>query len=177
MINDKNIIIPDVKILSSDIFNDNRGYFFESFNQKKFNLLNIETNQFLQDNESMSKFGVLRGIHFQTAPFEQSKLVRVVSGEIQDVIVDLRKDSPSYKQYISIVLNADDKKQIYIPKGCAHAFLTLSNQAIVSYKVDAYYSKSHDAGIKYDDPTLNIQWELDKKDIILSDKDNLLPYI
>ena len=125
----------------------------------------------------MSKFGVLRGIHFQTAPFEQSKLVRVVSGEIQDVIVDLRKDSPSYKQYISILLNADDKKQIYIPKGCAHAFLTLSNQAIVSYKVDAYYSKSHDAGIKYDDPTLNIQWELDKKDIILSDKDNLLPYI
>ena len=177
MISDKNIIIPDVKILSSNIFNDNRGYFFESFNQKKFNLLNIETNQFLQDNESMSKFGVLRGIHFQTAPFEQSKLVRVVSGEIQDVIVDLRKDSPSYKQYISIVLNADDKKQIYIPKGCAHAFLTLSNQAIVSYKVDAYYSKSHDAGIKYDDPTLNIQWELDKKDIILSDKDNLLPYI
>jgi len=177
MISDKNIIIPDVKILSSNIFNDDRGYFFESFNQKKFNLLNIETNQFLQDNESMSKFGVLRGIHFQTAPFEQSKLVRVVSGEIQDVIVDLRKDSPSYKQYISIVLNADDKKQIYIPKGCAHAFLTLSNQAIVSYKVDAYYSKSHDAGIKYDDPTLNIQWELDKKDIILSDKDNLLPYI
>ena len=177
MNSDKNIIIPDVKILSSNIFNDDRGYFFESFNQKKFNLLNIETNQFLQDNESMSKFGVLRGIHFQTAPFEQSKLVRVVSGEIQDVIVDLRKDSPSYKQYISIVLNADDKKQIYIPKGCAHAFLTLSNQAIVSYKVDAYYSKSHDAGIKYDDPTLNIQWELDKKDIILSDKDNLLPYI
>ena len=177
MISDKNIIIPDVKILSSNIFNDDRGYFFESFNQKKFNLLNIETNQFLQDNESMSKFGVLRGIHFQTAPFEQSKLVRVVSGEIQDVIVDLRKDSPSYKQYISIVLNADDKKQIYIPKGCAHAFLTLSNQAIVSYKVDAYYSKSHDAGIKYDDPTLNIQWQLDKKDIILSDKDNLLPYI
>lgn len=177
MISDKNIIIPDVKILSSNIFNDNRGYFFESFNQKTFNLLNIETNQFLQDNESMSKFGVLRGIHFQSAPFEQSKLVRVVSGEIQDVIVDLRKDSPSYKQYISIVLNADDKKQIYIPKGCAHAFLTLSNQAIVSYKVDAYYSKSHDAGIKYDDPTLNIQWQLDKKDIILSDKDNLLPYI
>tara|TARA_Y100000996_G_scaffold96939_2_gene69436 strand:- start:2287 stop:2820 length:534 start_codon:yes stop_codon:yes gene_type:complete len=177
MNSDKNIIIPDVKILSSNIFNDNRGYFFESFNQKKFNLLNIETNQFLQDNESMSKFGVLRGIHFQSAPFEQSKLVRVVSGEIQDVIVDLRKDSPSYKQYISIVLNADDKKQIYIPKGCAHAFLTLSNQAIVSYKVDNYYSKSHDAGIKYDDPTLNIQWQLDKKDIILSDKDNLLPYI
>ena len=124
-------------------------------------MLNIETNQFLQDNESMSKFGVLRGIHFQSAPFEQSKLVRVVSGEIQDVIVDLRKDSPSYKQYISIVLNADDKKQIYIPKGCAHAFLTLSNQAIVSYKVDAYYSKSHDAGIKYDDPLINIDWPLE----------------
>ena len=177
MINVEKTSINGVKILSLNVFNDKRGYFFETFNKKEFDSVNINISKFVQDNESLSKFGVLRGIHFQTSPYEQSKLVRVISGEIQDVVVDLRKESSTYKKHISIMLNENDKKQVYIPKGCAHAFLTLSKEAIVAYKVDSYYSVNHQSGIKYDDPSLNIKWLLEKKHIRLSDKDKQLEYL
>tara|TARA_B100001540_G_C15742264_1_gene612840 strand:- start:742 stop:1269 length:528 start_codon:yes stop_codon:yes gene_type:complete len=174
--NVENTYIQGVKIITPNIFLDDRGYFFESYNENSFNE-NYKKITFVQDNESKSKFGTLRGIHFQKSPYEQSKLVRVIKGKVQDVVVDLRPDSITFKKYISIILDDISKKQLFIPKGFGHGFLVLSNQAIVSYKVDAYYSQNHDRGIKFDDPTLNINWLLEKKDIILSDKDSQLPYL
>ena len=168
--------IEDVKIIIPSIFKDNRGYFFESYNENLFNE-NFKNIKFIQDNESESKFGTLRGLHFQKYPYEQSKLVRVIKGKIQDIAVDLRPKSITYKKYVSIILDEQNKKQLFIPKGFAHAFLTLSDKAIVSYKVDAFYSQEYDSGIKFDDPTLNIKWELDKNDISISEKDNNLSYL
>ena len=170
MISIENSSIPDVKIIKPNIFGDDRGYFFESFNQKIFDK-NLYKIKFVQDNESKSSYGVLRGLHFQTSPFEQSKLVRVIKGEIQDVAVDLRKKSPTYKKHISVILNDDNKKQIFIPKGFAHGFLVLSKSAIISYKVDSFYMPEYDSGILYNDPELDIKWNLDVNDIKLSEKD------
>ena len=119
----------------------------------------------------------MRGIHFQKYPFEQSKLVRVIKGKIQDIAVDLRPDSKTYKKYISVILSEENKKQIFIPKGFGHAFLTLSSEAIVLYKVDKYYNKDYDSGFKYDDPNIGIKWELNHNEIILSDKDKNLSFI
>ena len=164
--------IKDIYFLKPLIHNDERGYFYESFSD-----LNFDKIKFIQDNESFSKKGVLRGIHFQKSPFQQSKLVRVILGEIQDVAVDLRPDSPTYKKYFSIILNDKNKKQLFIPKGFGHAFLTLSSKAIVSYKVDEYYNKNYDSGFKYDDPSIGIDWKLKYNEIILSDKDKRLPYL
>ena len=166
--------IKDVKIIKPKIYYDDRGNFFESFNLKSFNFHNPKF-PFIQDNQSESSFGVLRGIHFQKQPYAQTKLVRVIFGEIQDIAVDLRPDSSTYLEYISIILNDKNNKQLYVPKGFGHAFLTLSKKAIVSYKVDNFYNQNFDLGINYNDPILNIDWELDSKDIILSEKDNLLP--
>ena len=168
--------IKDVLLLSPSIHADSRGYFFESYNKAQLSKLNFEVN-FIQDNESKSNFGVLRGIHFQKPPFEQSKLVRVVKGEIQDVAIDLRPSSDTYKKYVSIILDSKKKEQLFIPKGFGHVFLTLSKDAIVSYKVDCVYDENCDSGLKYDDPSINIDWELEKNQIILSDKDNNLPYL
>ena len=170
--NKDNTKIKGLFYLESEIYNDDRGYFLESFNQEHFKDI-----KFIQDNESKSKFGVLRGIHFQTSNFEQSKLVRVICGKIQDVAIDLRPNSSTYKKYFSIILDDKNKKQLFIPKGFGHAFLTLSPEAIVSYKVDQHYSKKYEDGIKYNDPIINIQWELDESLIILSDKDNSLHYL
>ena len=164
--------IKDLFYCKPKIFHDSRGYFFESFTENFFNEF-----KFIQDNESKSKFGVLRGIHFQNPPYEQSKLVRVISGEIQDIAVDLRPNSQTYKKYFSIILNDINKKQLFIPKGFGHAFLTLSSEAIVSYKVDEYYNNDYDAGIKYDDSSIGINWKLSKNKIILSDKDKKLPVL
>ena len=166
--------IHDVKLIKPKVYNDSRGYFFESFNQKLSKNLNCK---FIQSNESFSTYGVLRGIHFQKSPFEQSKLIRVIKGEIQDVAVDLRPTSKTYKKYVSVKLNDINKNQLFIPKGFGHAFLTLSNNAIISYKVDNVYNKDADSGIKYDDSSININWELDKHQIILSEKDNQLSYL
>jgi len=163
-------LIKDLYYLEPFVHNDSRGYFYESFRNNNFDDIN-----FIQDNESKSKYGVLRGIHFQNPPFEQSKLVRVISGEIQDVAVDLRINSPTYKKYFSIILNDSNKKQLFIPKGFGHAFLTLSSEAIVSYKVDTYYNKDYDAGINYNDSSIAIDWKLNINKIILSDKDKKLP--
>ena len=171
-----NTDIEDVKLISPNVYNDERGYFFESFNSSKFNL-GKDKILFSQDNESLSKFGTLRGIHFQKKPYQQSKLVRVIKGKIQDIAVDLRLGSPTYKKYVSVILDDKDKKQIFIPKGFGHAFLVLSELAIVSYKVDNLYNPDFDSGIKFDDPTINISWELDIKKIIISNKDKNLPYL
>ena len=176
MIKIKNTDIDGLKVITPTIHKDNRGYFFESYNNSNFKLDNGSI-LFVQDNESCSRLGTLRGIHFQTGDHQQSKLVRVVKGEIQDIAVDLRFNSPTYRQYFSIILNDRNKKQLFIPKGFGHAFLTLSDISIVTYKVDNYYNQEHDSGIRFNDSILNIKWELSDKDIILSDKDKNLPYL
>ena len=168
--------IDDVLIFEPEKFIDNRGCLIESFNQGFYSKYLPNIN-FVQDNESLSKYGVLRGLHFQKAPFEQAKLVRVVKGEVQDIAVDIRPESKTYKKYISVILNDSNKKQLYIPRGFAHAFLVLSKEAIVSYKMDNYFNLESSSGIKFDDLDIDINWKLNFKDIILSDKDKKLPYL
>tara|TARA_Y100000591_G_C21244631_1_gene410655 strand:- start:9 stop:524 length:516 start_codon:yes stop_codon:yes gene_type:complete len=170
MINIIDTDIEDVKILKPNIFKDDRGYFFESFNQKEFYNL-IHKIDFIQDNESKSSFGVLRGLHYQEKPYEQSKLVRVVHGKVQDVAVDIREDSKTYLNYVSVILSADNKKQIFIPKGFAHGFLVLSKEAVVCYKVDNIYKPNHEKVLKYNDDSIGIKWQLEYEQIKLSKKD------
>ena len=142
-------------IVEPDIFEDNRGYFFEAYNQQLFQQNGI-TRQFVQDNQSKSSYGVIRGLHYQLNPFAQSKLIRVLDGEILDVAVDIRKNSPTYGQHYSINLSSDNKKQLFLPAGFAHGFSVLSATAIVLYKCDAFYNKQSEAGIRYDDNELGI---------------------
>lgn len=167
--------IADVKIFEPQIFTDERGYFMETFTQKKFEECCNEQIIFCQENESQSKKNVLRGLHYQVSPCAQSKLVRVISGEILDVAVDLRKNSVTYKKHVAIKLSDENKKQLFIPQGFAHGFLVLSEKAIVSYKVDNYYSPKHEKGIAWNDKSLNIDWslngEIDEKNFIISKKD------
>jgi len=170
--NKKNTDIEDLFYFEPKVFNDERGYFFESYKDINFGNFN-----FIQDNESKSKFGVLRGIHYQNSPHQQTKLVRVISGEIQEVAVDLRPNSETYKKYFSIILNDVNKKQLLIPKGFGHAFLTLSQEAIVSYKVDSYYDKNSESGYRYNDPSINIDWHLGEEEMFLSNKDKNLPFL
>jgi len=168
--------IPEVLLLKPYIYKDQRGSFFESFNKQKYkqHLNNID---FIQDNESVSSYGVLRGLHFQKFPHEQAKLIRVVKGKIQDVAIDIRPDSPTFKKYISVELSNNNNYQLFIPKGFAHGFVVLSKEAIVSYKVDSKYNLNADSGYKYDDPSFNIKWLIDEGQITLSEKDQNLPYI
>jgi dTDP-4-dehydrorhamnose 3,5-epimerase len=166
--------INDLVILSPSVFPDERGYFFEAYNQKQFHENGIHYN-FIQDNQSFSKRGVIRGLHLQINPFAQAKLVRVLQGEILDVAVDLRKGSPTYGQHFSVVLSADNKKQLMVPHGFAHGFSVLSATASVLYKVDQVYHKDSERGIRFDDPTLNIDWQLSSEEIIVSEKDLILP--
>jgi dTDP-4-dehydrorhamnose 3,5-epimerase len=166
----------DLLILEPRVFEDERGFFFESFNGSTFKKAGIDLN-FVQDNQSFSRKGILRGLHCQLLPFAQTKLVRALSGTIQDVAIDLRKDQPTFKKYFSIELSGDNKKQLLIPKGFAHGFLVLSSQAEVLYKCDEYYHPESEAGIIYNDPDLNIEWQLSEKDVILSSKDMKLPPI
>ncbi|MBP6182812.1 dTDP-4-dehydrorhamnose 3,5-epimerase [Flavobacterium sp.] len=166
--------INDLVIINPAVFEDSRGYFFEAYNQAKFLENGIEY-QFIQDNQSFSKRGVIRGLHLQINPFAQAKLVRVLQGEILDVAVDLRKNSPTYGQYSSVVLSAANKKQLMVPHGFAHGFSVLSETASVLYKVDQLYHKESERGIRYDDPTLAIDWQLDPNEVIVSEKDLILP--
>ena len=166
--------IKDLVIISPSVFEDERGYFFEGYNQAKFHENGIMYN-FIQDNQSFSARGVIRGLHLQINPFAQAKLVRVLEGEILDVAVDLRKNSPTYGQHVSVVLSADNKKQLMVPHGFAHGFSVLSETASVLYKVDQVYHKESERGIRFDDPTLAIDWQLDSKEIIVSKKDLILP--
>ena len=166
--------IKDLVIINPTVFEDSRGYFFEAYNQAKFQENEIKY-QFIQDNQSYSTRGVIRGLHLQINPYAQAKLVRVLQGEILDVAVDLRKNSPTYGQHFSVVLSAENKKQLMVPHGFAHGFSVLSETASVLYKVDQLYHKESERGIRYDDPTLAIDWQLDSKEIIVSEKDLILP--
>jgi len=158
-------------LLEPTIHRDERGHFLESYNHRDFcEAIGREVN-FVQDNQSYSKRGVLRGLHFQKGEHAQAKLISVLEGKIQDVVVDLRKDSPTFKQHLSIVLDSMGKKQLFIPRGFAHGFLTLSESATVIYKCDNYYNKETEGGILYDDLTLSISWAMDKERIVISEKD------
>lgn len=165
----------DLYVIEPSVFGDDRGYFFESFNQKKFEDLTKLTVNFVQDNQSQSAYGTLRGLHFQAGDHAQAKLVRVLSGKVLDVVVDLRETSETYKQAYSIELSAENKKQLFVPRGFAHGFVVLSDSAEFFYKVDNYYCKEAEGGIVYNDPTLKIDWKMSENKIILSEKDKILP--
>ncbi len=162
-------------ILEPKVFEDSRGYFFESFNQKTFNKLIGQNINFIQDNESFSSKGVLRGLHYQTEEYAQAKLVRVIKGSVLDLAVDIRKDSATFGKHVSIELSENNKKQLFIPRGFAHGFIVLSDTAIFSYKCDNFYNKEAEGGIIYNDKDLNIDWKLDEKGFIVSEKDLKLP--
>jgi dTDP-4-dehydrorhamnose 3,5-epimerase len=165
--------IPDVKLIEPDVFEDERGFFYESFNQQKFNEVMGEKITFVQDNHSKSSKGVLRGLHYQEKPFSQGKLVRVVAGKVFDVAVDIRKDSLTYGQWVAEVLSAENYKQLWIPEGFAHGFLTLSDNTEVIYKTSNFYSKKDEKTIFYNDQSLKINWPIELVgNIILSKKDN-----
>jgi dTDP-4-dehydrorhamnose 3,5-epimerase len=166
--------IKDLVVIEPSVHGDDRGYFMESFKLNWFKD-QIGDVQFIQDNESRSKKGVLRGLHFQTGDFAQAKLVRVLDGEVLDVAVDLRPNSITYGKHYSILLSSENKKQFFIPRGFAHGFLVLSEFATFAYKVDNVYSQENEGGLLWSDPDLNIEWGLDQKQIILSPKDALLP--
>ena len=162
--------IPDVKIIEPTVFEDERGFFFESFNHKKFEEAIGHEVTFVQDNHSKSSKGVLRGLHYQLPPHAQGKLVRVVEGEVFDVAVDIRKSSPTFGQWVSEILSAENKKQLWIPEGVAHGFLTMSETAELLYKSTKYYSKDHERSIRWDDASLEIKWPSNSS-ILLSVKD------
>ena len=166
--------LKDCFIIRDTLFRDLRGYFFESFNQQKFNKLTGLNIQFVQDNQSKSTKGVLRGLHFQYGAHAQAKLVRVLHGKVLDVAVDIRPNSKTFGEHIAIELTAENKTQLFIPRGFAHGFVVLSETAIFFYKCDNYYNKSSEGGIIFNDPQLEINWQLPSEDLLLSDKDLLL---
>ena len=166
--------IPGVLILEPKVFGDARGYFFESWNQPVFEAAGI-TNQWMQDNESKSCFGVLRGLHYQAAPYTQAKIVRAVVGSVLDVVVDIRKGSPTYGKHVAVELTAENKCMLYIPRGFAHGFAVLSDEAVFVYKCDNVYMQSSERGIMFNDPDLAIDWHLKPEQILLSEKDKKHP--
>lgn len=166
--------IQGVVIIEPKVFGDERGYFFESFSQREFEEKVCKT-VFVQDNESLSGYGVVRGLHFQRPPYEQAKLVRVVKGKVLDVAVDIRKDSPTYGKHISIELSEENKRQVFIPRGFAHGYAVLAGETIFQYKCDNYYAPDYEDAILWNDPKLGIDWCLPFEDIILSEKDRRNP--
>ena len=164
--------IPDVKLIEPDVFEDERGFFYESFNQKKFNEAIGLDILFVQDNHSKSSKGVLRGLHYQEAPFAQGKLVRVIAGEVFDVSVDVRKDSSTYGQWVAEVLSGENKKQLWIPEGFAHGFLTLSNEAEFLYKTTDFYNKESEKSIHWKNNEFNIDWPEVEERVLTSEKDS-----
>lgn len=169
--------IPDVLLIEPTVHGDSRGYFMESFRQDLLNdFLGYEVN-FVQDNESKSAKGVLRGLHYQLPPSAQAKLVRVIEGRVLDVAVDIRQSSPTFGQYVSKELSSDNHHQLFIPRGFAHGFVVLSESAVFAYKVDNYYSPNDDRGIAFDDPEIDIDWVLKSDELQLSDKDKSHPVL
>ncbi|MCD7977354.1 MAG: dTDP-4-dehydrorhamnose 3,5-epimerase [Tannerellaceae bacterium] len=169
--------IPGVWIIEPQVFPDSRGYFMEAYKQAIFEQ-HIGKINFIQDNESRSSKGVLRGLHYQLAPFAQSKLVRVIQGSVLDVAVDIRRGSPTFGQYVAVKLSAENKKQLFIPQGFAHGFQVLSETAVFTYKVDNPYSPAHERGIRYNDPAIHIQWHTSPQEtLLLSDKDTNAPLL
>lgn len=163
--------IKGVWLITPKVFKDDRGYFFESFRQDEFDKNIGHHVEFIQDNESKSSYGVLRGLHYQKGEFSQAKLVRIITGKVIDVAVDLRRSSTTYGKYVAVELSEENKCQLFIPRGFAHGFLVLSKEAIFSYKVDNIYAPQSEASIKWNDKTIGIEWPIDTKDIILSEKD------
>lgn len=169
--------IPGVWIIEPKVFKDARGYFMEAFKQAEFEQ-NIGEINFIQDNESCSSKGVLRGLHYQLAPYSQSKLVRVITGRVLDVAVDLRAGSPTFGKYVSVELSADNKRQFFIPQGFAHGFHVLSEEAVFTYKVDNPYTPSHERGLRFDDPAIGVDWGIADMDAVnLSEKDKKAPLL
>lgn len=164
--------IDGVLVIEPDVFSDNRGYFFESYNYKKFAENGIP-NTFIQDNESQSSYGVIRGLHCQLGKYSQAKLVRVISGTVLDVAVDVRPGSPTYGKYVAVKLSGENKRQFFIPRDFLHGFAVLSPYAIFAYKVDNVYNKASEFGIRYDSPEINVDWGIPADKIITSEKDRL----
>jgi len=166
--------IPGLKLYTPRVFGDERGYFFETFNMKLWKEAGI-TEDFVQDNEAYSSRGVLRGLHYQRGEHGQAKLVRVIHGEVLDVVVDCRPGSPTYGHHHSVLLSGELKNQFYVPRGFAHGYVVLSETALFAYKVDNFYAPKSEGGVKFDDPTLKIDWKIDMSEVQLSEKDELLP--
>ncbi|WP_434037243.1 dTDP-4-dehydrorhamnose 3,5-epimerase [Formosa sp. 4Alg 33] len=167
--------LKDCFIIEPQVFGDKRGYFLESYNAQTFKKLTNLDVTFVQDNESFSSRGVLRGLHYQLGEYAQAKLVRVVKGEVLDVAVDIRKDSPTFGQHVAVNLTEENKKQLFVPRGFAHGFVVLSETAIFSYKCDNFYNKASEGGIIYNDKTINIDWQIDESEMNISEKDIVLP--
>ena len=172
----KKTAIEGVYIIEPRVFNDARGYFFEAWKQEEFNA-HIGQVNFIQDNESKSLRGVLRGLHYQKGELSQAKLVRVIKGKVLDVAVDIRKSSPTFGQHVMVELSEDNKRQFFIPRGFAHGFLVLSDEAIFTYKVDNVYAPQAEAGIRWNDPALNIDWPIDPREVLTSEKDLKQPLL
>tara|TARA_R110000823_G_scaffold315705_1_gene451010 strand:+ start:44045 stop:44599 length:555 start_codon:yes stop_codon:yes gene_type:complete len=168
-------ILKDCFILKPHIFEDERGFFSETYNKQTFKEATSLNIDFVQDNQSVSTYGVLRGLHFQRGPMAQSKLVRVVKGKVLDIIVDIRKDSETFGKHISVILDDVEQKQLFVPRGFAHGFITLSETSVFAYKCDNFYDKTSEGGIIYNDATLALDWHLPKEDLIISEKDKQLP--
>ena len=166
--------ISDVKIIVPKVFGDARGYFFEVWNEERYRAAGIDCH-WVQDNESRSRFGVLRGLHWQAAPYTQAKLVRVMEGAVLDVAVDIRRGSPTFGRHVAVELSADNKRQLFVPRGFAHGFVVLTESVLFSYKCDNVYMPSHERGMAFDDPALGIDWKVGLKEYILSDKDRKNP--
>lgn len=169
--------IPGVWIVEPKVFADARGYFMEAWKKEEFEE-KVGKIDFMQDNESCSSRGVLRGLHYQLAPYSQSKLVRVITGKVLDVAVDIRRGSPTFGQYVAVELSAENKRQLFIPQGFAHGFHVLSDEAVFTYKVDNPYMPSHERGLRYDDPTIGVDWKISETEVLnLSDKDRRSPLL
>lgn len=172
----KKTTIEGVYIIEPKVFNDARGYFFEAWKKEEFEQ-HIGKVEFVQDNESKSSYGVLRGLHYQKGDCSQAKLVRVIKGKVLDVAVDIRKSSPTFGKYVMVELSDENKRQFFIPRGFAHGFLVLSDEAIFTYKVDNAYAPQADAGIRWNDPDINIQWPIDSAQVQTSEKDLKQPFL
>lgn len=168
--------LPGLLVFEPAVFGDDRGYFFESYNKRLFDQQGLCT-EFLQDNQSQSKYGVIRGLHFQLNPHSQTKLVRVLYGTVIDAVVDIRKGSPTYGQTFTVELSAKNKKQLLVPVGFAHGFAVVSESATVLYKCDAFWNRESEGGIRFDDPVLNIDWGIPRQDAVVIEKDLQLPLL
>ncbi len=168
--------IDGVVIIEPQVFEDERGYFFESYNQAKMEEAGLHYN-FIQDNQSKSSYGVVRGIHFQKGEYAQAKLVRVLEGTVLDVAVDLRKNSPTFGKYVAVELSAENKKQLMIPRGFGHGFAVLSKTAVFAYKCDNVYNKASEGGIRFNDPDIGVDWKINPDEAILSEKDKNAPFL
>jgi dTDP-4-dehydrorhamnose 3,5-epimerase len=167
--------IPEILIIEPKVYRDVRGYFVETYRKELLDrVIGFKVN-FVQDNESRSKRGVLRGLHYQLPPFSQSKLVRAIEGTVIDVAVDIRQGSPTFGRHVAVELSGENKRQLFVPRGFAHAFVVTSESAIFAYKVDNYYAPDYDRGIRFDDPQIGIRWPLDRESLIVSEKDAHLP--